>query len=86
MFKQWFLEHNNSPEVPKSEFKVVQQFKDPLSRMVKEAVLILDQATLNSKSEYKGYKIPRLTVEKNDWEAKKDQDENLAKNQKLDMD
>ena len=86
MFKHWFLEHSDATEAPKFRFNVIQHFKDPLSRMVKEAVLILDQASLNSKSEYKGYKIPRLAIEKSDWESKKDQDENLAKNQKLDKD
>ena len=42
--------------------------------MVKEAVLIQEQASLNSKSEFRGYKVARLTVEKQDWQIRKDQE------------
>ena len=68
---------------PKFIFSVIQPFKDPLSRMVKEAVLIRDQASMNSKSEFRGYKIARLTVEKQDWEVKKDQDSEAKSSKEL---
>ena len=71
MFKHWYLEHRDSVSPPKFQFKVIQQHKDPLSRMIHEAILISDKASLNSKAEWKGYRLARLTVEKSDKETKK---------------
>ena len=78
-----FLKHREMMTPPKFIFSVIQPFKDPLSRMVKEAVLIRDQASMNSKSEFRGYKIARLTVEKQDWEVKKDQDSEAKSSKEL---
>ena len=39
--------------------------------MVHEAVRILSHASMNSKTEFKGYKIARITVEQTEWEARK---------------
>ena len=51
--------------------------------MIHEAVLITEKAMLNSKSERKGYKIARLTVEKTAFEhLKKIEDDEVA-NSKL---
>ena len=52
MFKHWVLEHNELLEAPKFEFSVVKHHKEPLSRMIHEAVLISDKASLNSRSEW----------------------------------
>ena len=52
--------------------------------MIHEAVLISEKATLNSKSERKGYKIVRLTVEKSSWEQLKTIELDEAADSKLD--
>ena len=39
--------------------------------MVHEAVRILSHASMNSKTEFKGYKSARTTVEQTEWEARK---------------
>ena len=73
MFKHWVMEHRELLIPPKLKFSVIQKFKDPLSRIVKEAVSIQDQFSLNSKSELRSYRVDRLTVEKQDWQVKRDQ-------------
>ena len=72
MFKHWAL---NAPDLltpPKFKFSVMTSHKDPLSRLVREAVVIEHSASMNSRAEWGGYKIPRLTVEKSDWETRSD--------------
>ena len=65
MLKHWAGSHPDVIEPPKFKFSVVRAHKDPLSRLVHEAVRISNVGTLNSKSEWGGYQIPRLSVEKN---------------------
>ena len=72
MFKHWVIEHKLDVEPPKFQFSVVEQHKDPLSRMIHEAVAISEEASLNSKAEWRGYKITRLEVEKTSREKLKD--------------
>ena len=74
MFKHWAVHHSDMLTAPKFVFSVISHHKDPLSRMVKEAILIVEKASLNSKSEYKGYKIARITVDKSDKEKKVEED------------
>ena len=84
MFKHWVIEHPEILDPPKFVFSVVQHHKSPLNRMIHEAVLISEKATLNSKSERKGYKIARLTVEKPSWEQLKSIELDVAADSKLD--
>ena len=63
MFKHWTLNHSELTDPPKFVFRVLDHFRDPMTRMIKEAILIRDEASLYSKSEYKGNKLARLTVE-----------------------
>ena len=72
MFKHWCLKHPDLLKAPDFEFKVVARHKDPLSRMVEEGVMISECATLNSKSEWKGYRVARLSVEKTDAQKVKE--------------
>ena len=53
-------------------FSVVKKYKDPLSRLVHEAVRIPTGASMNSKGEWGGYRIARLMVDKSELEAKRD--------------
>ena len=70
--KHWALCHPELAEAPEFRFSVVKKFGDPLSRMVHEAILIMRIASMNSKSEFKGYKIATLTVNQSEWEKRKE--------------
>ena len=48
----------------------MKKYKDPLSRMVHKAVFIENKASLNSKAEWLGFRVARLSVEMTDKEAK----------------
>ena len=72
MLKHWAVCHNDQETPPEFRFRVVKCHSDPLSRMLHEAVRILKCATMNSKTELKGYKIARIVVEPLQWQAKKD--------------
>ena len=48
----------------------MKKHSDALSRLVHEAVKIPKYASLNSKAEWGGFKIPRLTVTKSEKETK----------------
>ena len=75
MFKHWAVIHSDLADPPKFEFRVVKVHKDPLTRMIQEAVKIVKHASMNSKTEHRGYKIPRIIVEKDPRETKKDFEE-----------
>ena len=47
MLKHWSICHAELLEPPKFTFKVLKRHKDPLSRLVHEAILILDKASMN---------------------------------------
>ena len=63
-FKHWALVHSDSQAPPKLVFSVVKKHKDPLSRLVHEAVRIPTRASMNSKGERGGYRIARLMEDK----------------------
>ena len=52
-----------------------------MSRLIHEAIRIPECASLNSKAEWGGYKIPRLTISLSDKERREqvDRDEHLEK-------
>ena len=70
-----WISHPNLQEQPKFNLKVVQSFQEALSREIGEAVSIDLRAgnVLYSKSEYNRCKLPRLTINMEDWNAKKDE-------------
>ena len=72
MFKHWAVCHSDILDPPKFAFRVLRCHRDPMSRMVHEALTIKDCASMNSKSEFKTYKIARITVEKSNWEVRKE--------------
>ena len=65
LFKHWATAHSEMLTSPEFQFKVVKCHKSPLDRMLHEAVRIIDKATMNSRSESDGYKIPRIKIEPN---------------------
>ena len=74
MFKHWATCHSDVLDPPVFSFKVLKCHKDPLTRMVHEALSIQEYASMNSKAEYNTYKIARIKVEKPDWESRKELD------------
>jgi hypothetical protein len=61
---------------PKFKFRIIQTFRDPLSRKLAEAVIIdlRREDVLNSKSEYSRCRVPRLRIDMEEWTGRKDQD------------
>ena len=72
LFKHWAITHPELLEAPSFLFKVIKKHSDPLSRMINEAITILKCASMNSKSEYRGYKLARLTVSQSEWQTRKE--------------
>ena len=60
--KHWALHHGDNENPPVIRFRVVDTFKDPLSRLLAESVWIESDSNLNSKNEWRGEKITRITV------------------------
>ena len=56
--------------MPEFRFKIVRSFKDSLSRQVAESIRIdlRGEGVLNSKTVYSRNRLPRLQVEKSEWE------------------
>lgn len=75
MFKHWVLNHKEVLTPSKFEFKVVKIYKDPLSRMIGEAIRIDKFATMNSKSDFRGIKLNRLSIEQSDKDTRKKLDD-----------
>ena len=69
--KHWALKHPELLEAPTVKFSVLKTHAEPLGRMISEALKILDLASLNSKSEWRGYRIGRLSVPLTEKEMKK---------------
>ena len=66
--KHW-EEHHRGEEIPLFRFKIVRRFKDSLSRQVGESVRIdMRNGVLNSKTVYSRNRLPRLELEKTEWE------------------
>ena len=63
MFKHRAIHHPEVSDPPKFKFSVVNLYKDPLSRMIGEALKICDGGSMNSTSEYGAYKLKRITIE-----------------------
>ena len=71
--KHWMIDHQDLLAPPKFQFKIIQTFKDPLSRQLAEAVRIelRGENILNSKGEFNRCKVPRLTIDPENWRGKK---------------
>ena len=70
--KHWALYHPEKEEPPCIKFEVVKNHRDCRTRLVHEAVLIDKEGSMNSKSEWRRNNKPRLIVEKDGWEKKKE--------------
>ena len=54
MFKHWSLKHAELNSPPQFKFMVVKSHRDPMSRLVHEAVKIHESASMNSRAEWGG--------------------------------
>ena len=82
IIKHWMLSHKDLDQRPPFAFKVINKYKDCLSRQVGEAIKIQHTTDniLNSKCEYLSNCLTRLTVLEDDWERKKrEKDEEIEK-------
>ena len=74
MVKHWFVHHPEAKQIPKFKFRILGKYKDAMTRQIKEAVRAQNRpGNLNSKGEFGGGTIPRLVVEKSEYDKKKDE-------------
>ena len=84
IIKHWMLSHQDLDQRPPFAFKVINKYKDCLSRQIGEAIKIHHKTdnVLNSKCEYLSNCLTRLTVLEDDWERKRrEKDEEIAENE-----
>ena len=69
LVKHWRISHPELPTPPQFSIQVVGSYRDALSRQVGEAVRIdlRGEDVLNSKAEFNRCRLPRLTINKDDW-------------------
>ena len=80
MVKLWFQDHPGEGSLPTFSFRVLGNFKDCLTRQLKEAIRVQHRPdNLNSKGEFGGGSMPRMVVEKLEWERKVDMIENAKR-------
>jgi hypothetical protein len=76
MIKHWKISHPDLPEPPAFKIRVVAGYPDALSRQIAESVRIdmRGDKVLNSKTEYSRCRIPRMTIDREEWKEKKKQE------------
>ena len=73
IYKHWEDKHQGE-DMPLFRFRIVKKFRDTLSRQIAESTRIdLRRNVLNSKTVYSRNRLPRLEVERTEWE-KEDED------------
>ena len=70
--QHWMESHGMSSHPPQFKFKVLDSFKDPLSRQLREALEIMNAGNLNQKTEFKINDLCRLVSEKTEKEKEKE--------------
>ena len=72
MHKHWKTAHPKMETRPEFRIEVVSSYRDALSRQLGEAVRIelRGSGVLNSKAEYSRCRVPRLTINKEEWATK----------------
>ena len=63
--QHWAEQHGTHTVSPEFEFSIIGQYKDPLRRQICEAIQIIDQGTLNRKSEFNVNELCRLETNRN---------------------
>ena len=73
MWKHWQTDHPGIEGLPKFKIRLVKVCQDALSRQVGESVRIDLRGgnVLNSKTEYSRCRLPRLTIDRDEWKKAK---------------
>ena len=83
----WMEQHHLDTSPPKFKFTVLSGHRDPLSRQLKEAVMIGNAGNLNKKNEFGLNELIRLDAPRYSWDKslqdKNDQKERCARENKL---
>ena len=66
--QHWMTDHGTSPFPPRFKFRVIGNFKDPLSRQLCEALEIMRTGNLNQKTEFKINDLCRLVTDSTEKE------------------
>ena len=77
--KHWANTHHNLLQRPQIKFEIKRRHKDPMSRLLHEAVMIEAEGVFNSKNEWRGPAKARLKVEEPEWIKRRKE---RARNQK----
>ena len=72
ILRHWMKHHGTSISPPNFTFKVIKTFKEPMSRQIVEALLILEKGTLNLKSEFGTNHLCRLQATQTEWEVERE--------------
>ena len=73
MLKHWHDQHKDQEGAPRFCVRLVSSFGDALTRQISESVRIdlRGENVLNSRTEYSRCRIPRLTIDKEEWKKAK---------------
>ena len=79
MVKHWHLSHKDVGGDPQFRIRMVKSFGDALSRQISESVRIdlRGDNVLNSRTEYSRCRVPRLTIDKEEWKTAKKSERKL---------
>ena len=80
MLKHWETDHSDDKGLPKFKIRIVRTCQDALSRQVGESVRIDLRGgnVLNFKTEYSRCRLPRLTIDREEWKSAKQQEKKVA--------
>ena len=73
MLGHWFDHHSTEPIPPEFQFRIISKHKDPLSRQIKEAVLIQSQGNLNKRNEFANNELIQLQPSQYAWDQAVDE-------------
>ena len=76
MLKHWETDHSDDKGLPNFKIRIVRTCQDALSRQVGESVRIVLRGgnVLNSRTEYSRCRLPRLTIDREEWKTAKQQE------------
>ena len=76
MLKHWETDHSDDKGLPNFKIGIVRTCQDALSRQVGESVRIVLRGgnVLNSRTEYSRCRLPRLTIDREEWKTAKQQE------------
>jgi hypothetical protein len=80
MLKHWEADHPEDKGMPRFKIRVVRTCQDALSRQVGESVRIDLRGgnVLNSRTEYSRCRLPRLTIDREEWKTAKEKEKKVS--------